>query len=222
MKRVVVTKVKREKGAHSRVVHLPIERILKGERVVGREDGEMPWIRALCSRCGEYETVNMAWENVGKWGMRRKQGWLCGINRARRTVRARQAWCRHNPGSENNNSTRVEHARQRVKTGQGVLKQKSPDSFSARGSLSSSPDRACTIEGGQSCGLERFSLFEEGTPCVEGKKIRENGSTPLPGARDAHQRHITGLARASCMPFLTQRRCGVPICQEVGTKALLG
>ena len=137
---------------------------------MGREDGEMPWIRALCSRCGEYETVYMACENVGKWGMRRKQGWLCGINRARRTVRARQAWCRHNPGLENDNSTRVEHARQRVKTGQGVLKQKSPDSFSARGSLSSSPDRACTIEGGQSCGLERFSIFEEGTPCVEGKK----------------------------------------------------
>lgn len=121
--------------------------------------------------------------------MRRKQGWLCGINRARRTVRARQAWCRHNPGLENDNSTRVEHARQRVKTGQGVLKQKSPDSFSARGSLSSSPDRACTIEGGQLCGLERFSMFEEGTPCVEGKKntrkwkyifARRQGRPPAP------------------------------------------
>ena len=57
--------------------------------------------------------------------------------------------------------------------------------------------------------------------CGRGKKMR-NGSTSLPGARGVLQRDITGLARASCMAFLAQRRCGVPICQEVGTKALLG
>ena len=155
----------------------------------------------------------------------RKGGYVASIGRGGWTVRARTSVPSVKRGVATPRGRKMTTARgwnmqdRGLRQGRGELKQKSPDSFSAREGPSSSPGHACTIK-------VVWSVFDitAGYALHGGKKMKWK-YVLLSGARDVLARDITGLARASCMAFLAQRpwrRLNLPGGRHEGTIGMMG